>query len=176
MSQKHLSLSHLADCSARAYLCMKATLWLWHADILMNETFPLSPSLIQCLCLPSPHLFVILFPTSLCLSSHWPQSGVTEEEGQEESVGASGMRCFKQKLSGEKNERREWHCEQCLSQLWCVNWWQVWLAISVSEIMFLKEELIARKRRHDVFGCFFFSVCVCSCGVLFLCIHLNLSF
>lgn len=180
-----LRLSHLANKpAASARLLSKSlfvhesnplTLTCWHFNEWNISIISFSYSVSVHALSPS---FVILFPTSLCLSSHWPQSSMTEEEGEEESVGAGGMGCFEQKLSGEKNERREWHCEQCLSQLWCVNWWQVGLAISMSEIMFLKEELIARKQWHDVlvFGCLFFSVCVCSCGVLFLCIHLNLSF
>lgn len=79
------NLQPLPDCSARAYLCMKATLWLWHTDILMNETFPLSPSLIQCLCPPSPHLLSSYFQLpSVCLPTD-PKAAWQKRRGRKKA-------------------------------------------------------------------------------------------
>lgn len=71
----------------------RETHWLWHSDILMNETSHYLPLLFNLCSSPSLHSsssFVILFLPSLNLSSHLPQRDVTGEGG---SMGGSVCVC-----------------------------------------------------------------------------------
>lgn len=95
-------------------------------DILMNETFHYLPSLFNFCFSPSLHLLSSFFPPSRSLSSHlfqdmWQRG----RKGRTRRGGCSNK--------GEE-KMADGHSEQCLSRLWCMNWWNVWSVINVSVI------------------------------------------
>ena len=82
----------------------RATQWLWHSDILMNETSHYLPLLFNLCSSPSLHpssSFVIFFLPSLNLSSHLPQRDVTGEK-EEVKGGGSWNKSLPEEKRGEK--------------------------------------------------------------------------
>lgn len=87
----------------------RETQWLWHSDILMNETSHYLPLLFNLCSSPSLHSsssFVILFLPSLNLSSHLTQRDVTGEGGSK--GGKGGGREYEQKFTRRKERRKRW--------------------------------------------------------------------
>lgn len=128
------------------------------SPLIQSQLLPLSPSFV---------IFFSTFPKSvfLCTPRRCDRRG-----GGRKGKGKRKGGGVQQKLNRRKERRKCMAFEQCLSQLWCVNWWNVRSVISVSEIMFIREELIAWKLWQEglLQPLVSFSLFVCSCDVFML--------